>query len=82
MNKIVANPSYIAGSWCGETYVAFIEFAYNNPHLFYTILNIDTGIGILSKKKLNFLLNTLDREKQEHLLFLHKNSQDYYTYFI
>jgi hypothetical protein len=50
--------------------------------MYYTILNIDTGIGILSKKKLHFLSNTLDRKKQEHLLFLYKNSKDYYTYFI
>jgi len=80
--KEVANPHYIPGSWCGETYISFVEFAYNNPNLFYTILNIDTGIGILSKTHLNFLSNTLDRQKQEHLLYLYKNSKDYYIYFI
>jgi hypothetical protein len=81
-NKTVANPLFIPGSWCGETYISFIEFAYNNPTMFYTILNIDTGIGIISKKQLHFLSNTLDRKKQEYLLFLHKNSTDPYTYFI
>ena len=80
-NKTVANPSYISGSWCGETYIAFIEFAYNNPNMFYTVLNIDTGIGIISKKQLNFLSNTLDKNKQEYLLYLHKNSKDPYSYF-
>jgi hypothetical protein len=81
-NKTVANSFYIPGRWCGETYISFIEFAYNNPNLFYIILNIDTGIGIISKKQLDFLSNTLDRKKQEQLLFLYKNSKDHYTYFI
>ena len=81
-NKKVANPSYIFGEWCGETYISFIEFAYNNPNMFYTVLNIDTGIGIMSKKQMDFLSNTLDKSKQEHLLYLHKNSADPYTYFI
>ena len=80
-NKKVANPSYISGNWCGETYIAFIELAYNNPDMFYGVLNVDTGIGILSKQQLYFLSNKLDRTKQEHLLLLHKNSGDAYTYF-
>jgi len=81
LNKILANPSYIFGAWCGETYIAFIEFAYNNPTMFYTVLNIDTGIGIISKKQTHFLSNELDKIKQEYLLHLHKNSKDAYTYF-
>ena len=80
-NEKVANPSYITGEWSGETYIAFVEFAYNNPNMFYTVLNIDTGIGIISKKQLNFLSNSLDKNKQEYLLYLHKNSKDPYTYF-
>jgi len=80
-NKTVANPSYIEGAWSGETYISFIELAYNNPDMFYGVLNVDTGIGILSKQQLYFLSNKLDRTKQEHLLLLHKNSGDAYTYF-
>ncbi len=80
-NKKIANPSFIPGSWCGETYISFVEFAYNNPDMFYTILNIDTGIGIISKKQIDFLSNSLDKNKQEQLLYLHKNSKDPYTYF-
>jgi hypothetical protein len=80
-NIQVANPQFIHGSWCGETYIAFVEFAYQNPHLYYTILNVDTGIGIASKKSFYFLSNTLNREKQEQLL-LHKDSKDPYPYFI
>jgi len=81
-NKIVANPSYIPGAWCGETYISFVNFAYNNPNMFYTVLNIDTGIGIISKKQLNGLSNTMDRNKQEKLLSLQNTSNDPYTYFI
>jgi len=81
-NKTVANPFFIKGSWCGETYIAFIEFALCNPNMFYTVLNIDTGIGIISKKQINYLSNLLDKSKQEHLLYLHKNSKDPYTYFV
>ena len=84
-NKTVANPSYISGNWCGETYIAFIELAYNNPDMFYTVINIDTGIGIMSKKQIHFLCNKMnkkiDKNKQEYLLYLHKNSKDAYTYF-
>ena len=49
--------------------------------MFYAILNIDTGIGIISKKHMQFLSNSLDKNKQEYLLYLHKNSKDAYTYF-
>jgi hypothetical protein len=80
-NKTVASPTYFPGSWCGETYISFVNFAYNNPNLYYTVLNIDTGIGIISKKELYGLSNTLDRKKQEYLL-LQKNVIDPYIYFI
>jgi hypothetical protein len=80
-NKTVANPVYTPGSWCGETYIAFIEFAYNNPELYYTVLNVDTGIGILSKTQIKNLSNSLDKNKQIHLLDLHKKSKNPYSYF-
>ena len=80
-NKLVANPTYIQGSWCGETYIAFIELAYNNPDMFYTLLKIDTGIGIISKKQIKNLSNSLDKNKQKYLLNLHKNSLEPYDYF-
>jgi hypothetical protein len=80
-NKTVASPKYFPGSWCGETYISFVNFAYNNPNLYYTVLNIDTGIGIISKKELYGLSNILDKKKQEYLL-LQKNIIDPYIYFI
>jgi hypothetical protein len=82
MTKELANPSYKSGNWCGETYIAFVEFAYNNPTLYYGLLIIDTGIGIISKLHIDFLKNNLNMEKQEFFLSLYKNnSNDRYKYF-
>lgn len=88
-------PKYIEGNWSGEVYLAFVQFALNNPDMFYAILNIDTGIGIISKKELNGLFdaNDLNKEKQETLLKLHNkdgfrndnicsNHQEKYDYFV
>lgn len=47
-------PYYTRGNWSGETYIAFVEIAYKNPNLFFGLLNTDTGIGIISKTKLDF----------------------------
>lgn len=80
-NRTVANRVFIPGEWCGETYISFVEFAYNNPDLYYTILKTDTGIGIISKKEMPLLSNSLDRNKQEYLLLLHRHSKDYYAFF-
>ena len=80
--KEMAIPKYKSGGWCGETYIAFIEFAYNNPNYYYTILNIDTGIGIISKIELENLKNIFNKDKQEKLILMHKNSDDdKYNYF-
>ena len=82
MTEKLANPNYKPGDWCGETYVAFVEFAYNNPKLYYCLLNIDTGIGIFSKLNIEFLTNKLNIEKQEIFLSLYKNkNKNIYKYF-
>lgn len=81
-NKLVANPQFIEGAWCGETYISFVNFAYNNPKLYYAIINIDTGIGIISKRKMPFLSNKLNAIKQQNLLYLYKNNANYYDYFM
>ncbi len=80
--KNLATPIYKKGEWCGETYIAFVEFAYNNPTLFYGLLNIDTGIGIISRKNINYLTNILNIQKQEIFLSMHKNNNpNVYEYF-
>ena len=81
----LARPKYSQGGWSGETYVAFVEFAHNNPTLYYGILNIDTGIGIISKlNNMAFLKNNLDIEKQKLFLSKYINKEPYtdiYKYF-
>jgi hypothetical protein len=81
-SKSMAAPMYQPLGWNGETYVAFIEFAYHNPDWFYGLLKIDTGIGIISKLQLHLLHNQFNKEKQEQLLLVHReDGGDPYTYF-
>lgn len=71
------------GAWSGETYVALTELAYNNPGLYYGLINTDTGIGIVSKLQFDKLRNDLDSEKQRAFIELHKDeSNDIYGYFL
>lgn len=69
------------GNWSGETYIAFVEFALNNPSKYYTILNIDTGIGIMSNVNVEHMSNTLNKTKQIEMLELYKNDGDVYKFF-
>jgi hypothetical protein len=69
-NKKLAFPKFTySGAWCGVTYGTFIELSYNNPNWFNGVLNIDTGIGIISKTDKNILeftlKNNFDKEKRE-----------------
>lgn len=80
--KSWATSKFNRGNWCGQTYLAFVEFAYNNPNFYYGVLNTDTGIGIISKIEIDILKNNLNKEKQNTLLFLHKtNNDNMYEYF-
>ena len=80
-SKSMAAPIYQPLGWNGETYVAFIEFAYHNPDLFYGLLKIDTGIGIISKLQLDSLSHDFNKDKQKELLSCHENGGDTYAYF-
>jgi len=81
-SKSMAAPMYKPLGWNGETYIAFIEFAYHNSDLFYGLLKIDTGIGIISKLQINGLHNHFNKDKQQ-LLLSHREDDggDPYTYF-
>ena len=81
-NQQMAVPNYVKGSWSGETYISLVEFAYYHPEFYYTVLKIDTGIGVISKIPLDGLSNTFNRVKQETLLLMHKNGEEgLYNYF-
>ena len=80
-SKSMAAPKFIYAGWSGETYIAFIEFAYHNPDLFYGLLKIDTGIGIISKLQLDSLSHDFNKDKQKELLSCRENGGHPYTYF-
>ena len=81
--KEYATKQFKHGYWCGLTYICFIELAYNNPQWYYSIINNDNGIGIMSKKIISPLtINTIfDRKKQEELITI-KENHTAYNYFI
>ena len=81
--KEYATKEYKKGYWCGLTYICFIELAYNNPQWYYSIINNDNGIGIMSKNIISPLtINTIfDRKKQEELINI-KENHTAYNYFI
>ena len=81
-NKNLVASNYKPGSWCGVTYGAFIEFAYNNPNWFYTVLNTDYGLGIISKVYRHGLEQNLNRHVQQEFISLFKNNTNSaYLYF-
>ena len=70
------------GWWCGVTYGCLIEHAYNNPDIFYGVIDNDNGVGIISKQKIEYLTNTFDKEKQEIFIkMLKENNEMSYDYF-
>lgn len=40
---------YKRGSWCGQTYEAFIDFNINHPNTQTFVVNLDYGCGIIKK---------------------------------
>ena len=81
--KDLVSSNYKHGSWCGVTYYCFIEFAYNNPDYFYSVINRDFGLGIISKKKIPFVKKIIFNEMQQKLIHIYNNSPDEaFDYFI
>ena len=81
--KEYATPKFKYNYWCGLTYICFIELAYNNPQWYYSIINNDNGVGIMSKNIISPLTNNtiVDRQKQLELINLKQNNTAY-DYFI
>jgi hypothetical protein len=77
-----ATPNFKKGIWSGVTYICFVELAYAYPDWWYAVFNNDTGVGILSKQKLDYLEQKFDRTKQKKLIEMNKNGDnntyDYY----
>jgi len=80
--KEYSTSKFKKGWWCGVTYVCLVEHSYNNPELFYGVINNDNGVGIISKQKISYLDNGFDKEKQETLItMLKENNEMTYDYF-
>ena len=73
----------IQGDWCGVTYAAFIEIAYNNPEWYYAIINKDYGLGIISKKEIQFVKKIIDTDNQKLFLniFNENKYEEAYNFF-
>jgi len=67
-SEYLCNTKYQPGSWCGCTFMAFVKLVHDFPSLcYYTILDIDTGIGIFTRTKSLFkgtFLETVLEQKQ------------------
>ena len=73
---------YTPGKWCGETYIALVQFARDHPHLYYAVTTTDHGIGIISKQYMSSMSNSLCQDHQDELLRLHRlGSSNTYSYF-
>jgi hypothetical protein len=72
------------GEWRGVTYAGFIELSYDNPEYFYTVINKDYGLGIMSKKEIQFTKKIIDKENQKIFLDIFKQNKydEAYDYFI
>jgi hypothetical protein len=82
-NFVCTNHKYQKGEWCGVTYAAFVEIIYNNPNLYYAVIDNDYGLGIISKNKIAYFQKNTNNEKQANFLNLfHENKyEDAYNYF-
>jgi hypothetical protein len=78
-----SSPTYKRGEWCGVTYAAFIEIAYNYPNYYYGVINRDYGLGILSKTEIQFVKKITERDQQKEFLdlFMQNKYKDAYDYF-
>lgn len=82
-NFMSSYPTYKGGEWCGATYAAFIEIAYQHPEWYYAIINKDYGLGIISKKQIEYVKKITNNTSQKIFLDMFKSNQyeDAYQYF-
>jgi hypothetical protein len=73
-NFNLTSPVCTKGAWCGVTYAAFIENAYDNPNFYYAVINNDYGLGILSKLEIVFVKKIMENEKQTQFLEMFKQN--------
>ena len=45
----LVSAEFVPGSWCGVSFLAFIDFVQNTPGLVYTTVDTDYGCGVIRK---------------------------------
>lgn len=69
-NPEITGSNFIIGEWMGFSYVSFVKLSYENPGLYFCVLDYDFGLGIVSKTNsiLPYLRKDLNRILQKELL--------------
>lgn len=82
----LAESNYREGSWCGQTYASLIKFGRFHPELAITVLDTDTGVGIIrrreSKLRSRWLPSVeLDEDLQDRFLALVESNKPKEAYY-
>ena len=84
----LAESNYREGAWCGQTYASLIKFGRSHPELAISVLDTDTGVGIIRRKESELRSRwlppvDLDKDLQDQFLVLvesHKPKEAYYFF--
>lgn len=61
LEREIATPDFIPGSWCGVTYKAYLDVVCSDPGLVYCTVDTDYGCGIIRFEKTLPILQRLKR---------------------
>jgi hypothetical protein len=50
-DELVASAEFHGGSWCGQTYLAFLDFVARRPELAYCVVDTDWGVGLVFQRQ-------------------------------
>jgi hypothetical protein len=65
----LATPQFRAGSWCGLTYMAFIDFSLRRDDLCFYTVDTDFGCGIVHKHPARTQIARLEPDARDQLAF-------------
>jgi hypothetical protein len=47
----IISPKFVPGSWCGVTFIAYLDFVSQNDGLVYRTVDTDFGCGVVQKRR-------------------------------
>jgi hypothetical protein len=47
----IISPNFVPGSWCGVTFIAYLDFVAQNDGLNYRTVDTDFGCGVVQKSR-------------------------------